>query len=126
MDKSPLALWEEHRTQGKRFFAEGDFSRAEMFLRLALDRARKFRVKDLRLAVSLLDLSECYLALKRAGESENLYKESIRIMRQILGSTHELVVKTQERYQYLKGQHQETDLKEDTPDIMDSPTPEHP
>ncbi|HEU4642738.1 MAG TPA: tetratricopeptide repeat protein [Gemmatimonadaceae bacterium] len=80
--------WENHNEAGRRWFAQGDYARAEQAFIAAIREATLLGADNVRLASSLSNLGQLKYRQKDLPQAEALFRRSLAIRERVLGGEH--------------------------------------
>src|SRR6185295_10997516 len=80
--------WEASMTAGRRAADRGDYATAERNYSGAIVKAERFGIEDVRVAQSVSQLAQVYVAQGKFGEAEPLYLRALAIYQSARGTEH--------------------------------------
>ena len=88
MTETVETRWEGHNENGRRAFAQGDYTQAEQSFIAAIREATLLGADNARLATSLSNLAQLKYRQKDLAQAEALFRRSLAIRERVLGGDH--------------------------------------
>lgn len=85
---SQTTTWETCMADAKKSFEKGDYLKAEVLSKAALNEARKFKENDPRLEITFQNLAHVYQTMGKYAQAEVYYKEALFINERVFGKDH--------------------------------------